>query len=260
MFDAEAFQALRRGAWGASVEWHAAIESTQDAMRDRVRHVGVETGAVIGAEAQSAGRGRWGRSWEGKVGQSLLFTLAVPTASLKGTLGQAPLVLGLGLCQAMEALGQRDLALRWPNDLTWKGKKLAGLLVEQEGGHLLIGVGLNVGQDEEAFSPELQASAASLKQAGSPELRREPLLAAVLRGLEKAWGDWQIDGFEAARVAWESRAEGREALLQVQPTAGEAWVGRWAGLHVSGALEVQPSTGPVRLLASGEVQRLVYPR
>jgi BirA family biotin operon repressor/biotin-[acetyl-CoA-carboxylase] ligase len=260
MFDPAAFQALRRGAWGASLEWHARLESTQDAMRDRVRHVGVETGAVIGAEAQSAGRGRWGRVWEGEAGQSLLFTLAVPSAPLHGSLSQAPLVLGLGLCRAMEALGQQDLALRWPNDLTWTGRKLAGLLVEQEGGQLLIGLGLNVGQDEDAFSPALRASAASLKQAGCRELRREPLLAAVLEGLEKAWSDWQIQGFEPLRLAWEARAEGRGALLQVQPSAGEAWVGRWAGLHISGALEVQPSQGPLRLLASGEVQRLVYPR
>jgi BirA family biotin operon repressor/biotin-[acetyl-CoA-carboxylase] ligase len=258
MFDSAAFQSLRRSPWGSSLEWHAGIESTQDAMRDRVRHMGVETGAVIGAEAQSAGRGRWGRAWEGKAGQSLLFTLAVPTAHLKGSLSQAPLVLGLGLYKAIEGLGQQGLALRWPNDLTWKTRKLAGLLVEQDGGHLLIGIGLNVGQDEDGFSPELRATAASLKQAGCPELRREPLLAAVLAGLEQAWDDWQAEGFEASRLAWEERAEGKDALLRVLPTSGEPWSGRWAGLHPSGALQLVPEKGPLRLLASGEVQRLLF--
>jgi BirA family biotin operon repressor/biotin-[acetyl-CoA-carboxylase] ligase len=258
MFDVNAFQSFRRGHWGSSLEWHPSIESTQDAMRDRVRHMGVETGAVIGAEEQSAGRGRWGRNWEGQAGKSLLFTIAVPMPA-QGSVGQAPLVLGVGLQRALSGLGLDGLALRWPNDLCWQGKKLAGLLVEQDGGQLLIGLGLNVAQDLDAFSEELQAKAGSLKLAGLKELRREPVLAAVVKGLEGAWGEWQEQGFEGLRLAWEACAEGREgAVLRVQPTAGEAWTGVWAGLDVSGALKIRAENGPERLLASGEVQRLHY--
>lgn len=258
MFDDSAFQSLRRGHWGSSLEWHPAIESTQDAMRDRVRHMGVETGAVIGAEEQSAGRGRWGRNWEGQAGKSLLFTIAVPMPA-RGSLGQAPLVLGVGLQRALSGLGLEGLALRWPNDLCWQGRKLAGLLVEQDGGQLLIGLGLNVAQDLDAFSEELQAKAGSLKLAGLKELRREPVLAAVLKGLEAAWSEWQEQGFEPLRLVWEACAEGREgASLKVLPTAGEAWTGIWAGLDASGALKIRPSEGPLRLLSSGEVQRLHY--
>jgi BirA family biotin operon repressor/biotin-[acetyl-CoA-carboxylase] ligase len=259
MFDDLAFQSLRRGLWGSSLEWHPLVESTQDAMRDRVRHVGVETGSIIGAEAQSAGRGRWGRAWLDQAGQSLLFTLAVPSAGLKGSLSQAPLVLGVGLQRALTGLGLEEVQLRWPNDLTWQGRKLAGLLVEQDGGHLLIGLGVNVAQDADAFSPEISDTATSLKLAGLKELRREPLLAALLLGVEKAWEQWQHEGFEVLRVHWETVAEGKGALLNVQPTNGEAWTGRWAGLDSSGALKLEPSVGPLRLLASGEVQRLHFP-
>jgi BirA family biotin operon repressor/biotin-[acetyl-CoA-carboxylase] ligase len=169
------------------------------------------------------------------------------------------LVLGVGLQRALSGLGLDGLALRWPNDLCWQGKKLAGLLVEQDGGQLLIGLGLNVAQDLDAFSEELQAKAGSLKLAGLKELRREPVLAAVMKGLEGAWGEWQEQGFEGLRLAWEACAEGREgAVLRVQPTAGEAWTGVWAGLDVSGALKIRAENGPERLLASGEVQRLHY--
>ena len=259
MFDADAFQALRRGHWGASLEWHPSIESTQDALRDRLRHMGVETGAIIGAEEQSAGRGRWGRHWEGQAGKSLLFTVAVPIADLRGNLGPAPLVLGVGLQRALSGLGLDGLALRWPNDLCWNGRKLAGLLVEQDGGQLLIGLGLNVAQEMDAFSEELQAKAGSLKLAGLKELRRERLLAAVLRAWEDAWAQWQSEGFEPLRKAWEEVAEGREgALLKVQPTSGAPWEGHWAGLDSSGALKIRPSEGLIRLLSSGEVQRLHY--
>lgn len=258
MFDAAAFQSVRRSHWGESLEWHPAIESTQDAMRDRVRHMGVETGFIIGAEEQSAGRGRWGRVWEGEPGQSLLFTLAVPSAGLKGSLSQAPLVLGVGLQRALLGLKMMEINLRWPNDLTWKGRKLAGLLVEQDGGHLLIGIGINVAQEADAFSPEIRDLAASLKTAGLAELRREPLLAALLKGLETAWHEWQHEGFEPLRKAWEAVAEGKGAMLTVQPTSGEPWSGAFVGLHESGALILDHEPQGQRQVVSGEVSRVKY--
>jgi BirA family transcriptional regulator, biotin operon repressor / biotin---[acetyl-CoA-carboxylase] ligase len=259
MFDPLAFQALRKGSWGADLAWQEALSSTQDILRERVRQGPVSVGTVLGAESQSAGRGRWGRGWEGQPGQSLLFTVVLPGTDLRGSLTQAPLVLGLGLHQALGGLGLRNLGLRWPNDLTVGGKKIAGLLLEQEGPQLLLGLGLNVGQDPEGFSPELQGRASSLKLCGCKELRREPLLALVLAGLEKAWLRWQSEGFEPLRMEWEAAAEGKEGLLEVLPTAGPAWRGTWAGLHESGALQLKPASGGIRLLISGEVQRLHFP-
>ena len=259
MFDPLAFQALRKGTWGAELDWQESLGSTQDVLRERLRQGSVATGTVLGAESQSAGRGRWGRSWEGVPGQSLLFTLVLPGSGLKGRLSQAPLVLGLGLYQALSQLGLQGLALRWPNDLTAGAKKIAGLLVEQEGSQLLLGLGLNVGQDSEGFSPELRDRASSLKLLGCQELRREPLLALILEGLEQAWRRWQNEGFEPLRLEWEAAAEGKEGILEVLPAAGPAWTGTWAGLHESGALQLKPASGAVRLLISGEVQRLHFP-
>jgi BirA family biotin operon repressor/biotin-[acetyl-CoA-carboxylase] ligase len=259
MFDPLAFQALRQGSWGADLDWQESLGSTQDVLRERVRQGAVSVGTVLGAESQRAGRGRWGRSWEGLPGQSLLFTLVLPGTDLKGSLSQAPLVLGLGLHQALGGLGMPNLSLRWPNDLTADGKKIAGLLVEQEGSQLLLGLGLNVGQSQDGFSPELQDRASSLKLLGCRELRREPLLALVLAGLEEAWVRWQSQGFEPLRLEWEAAAEGKEGLLEVLPSAGPAWRGTWAGLHESGALRMKPEAGAIRLLISGEVQRLQFP-
>jgi BirA family biotin operon repressor/biotin-[acetyl-CoA-carboxylase] ligase len=259
VFDPLAFQALRKGSWGVDLDWQEALSSTQDVLRERLRGGSVSVGTVLGAESQSAGRGRWGRHWEGQPGQSLLFSLVLPGRDLKGSLSQAPLVLGLGLYQALSQLGLQNLGLRWPNDLTAGGKKIAGLLLEQEDSQLLLGLGLNVGQDQTGFSPELQDRASSLKLLGCKELRREPLLALVLEALEKVWRRWQSDGFEPLRLEWEAAAEGKEGLLEVLPTVGPVWRGTWAGLHESGALRVKPEAGAIRLLVSGEVQRLNFP-
>ncbi len=114
-----AFQALRRGAWGESLEWHDSdIESTQDAMRDRVRHMGVETGAVIGAEAQSAGRGRWGQGLgRGRRARACSSRWPCPAAHLKGSLEPGSLVLGVRRAagpSAWPSWARKALALRWP--------------------------------------------------------------------------------------------------------------------------------------------------
>jgi BirA family biotin operon repressor/biotin-[acetyl-CoA-carboxylase] ligase len=243
VFDAEAFQAFRRGQWGTGLQWHREAGSTQDLARAAEKSAGL----VIGAETQTAGRGRWGRQWEGAAGQSLMFTLVLPA---QGMLSQAPLVLGVGLAQSLA------LQLRWPNDLCFNGKKVAGLLVEQEGDWLLAGLGLNVGQGAGDFSPGIQATASSLKLAGSPELRREPLLATLLLGMEAAWTQWKHQGFEVLRKDWEALAEGMGQAVKVQPTSGEAWQGTMEGLDGSGALRVKASDGTLRSVASAEVQRL----
>ncbi len=96
-----------------------------------------------------------------------------------------------------------------------------------------------------AFSPELRGVAASLKQAGTKELRREPLLALVLFGLEQAWSQWQSEGFEPLRLAWEAVAEGQGAALEsASRRRAKPWSGTWLGFgRQRGALRLRAPEG-----------------
>lgn len=180
-FDAEAFQALRRGAWGSELRRFDRLASTQDAAREAARG-GATAGCVVLAEEQSAGRGRWGRRWEAPAGSSLLFTLLLERGAARP--GALPLALGLGALRALRGLGLGEAGLKWPNDLLWRGLKLGGLLVEQAGEGLLVGCGLNVTQAPGDFPPELRGRAASLAQTGL-DCGREALLAALLQAWEE---------------------------------------------------------------------------
>ena len=103
-FDAAAFQSLRRGPLGADLRCFGETTSTQDLARTAADQ-GAGEGCSILAEAQAAGRGRWGRRWQGRAGQSLLFTVLL---DVKGrSASTLPLLLGLASAEADDILTLR---------------------------------------------------------------------------------------------------------------------------------------------------------
>lgn len=105
------------------------------------------------AEYQSAGRGRRGRDWQSPFGANLYLSLAWRFKEMPAQFSALGLVAGVALTEALMALGAQGIGIKWPNDLLWQGRKLAGILVEHrgEGGgpaRVVIGIGLNVSMTE----------------------------------------------------------------------------------------------------------------
>lgn len=123
---------------------------------------------LLGAHLQSEGRGRAGRQWQNQSGSHLMlscaFDIFLPTRQL-ATL--SPLI-GMASCEALRSLldpkQQHKLTMKWPNDVLWEGKKLAGILVETTKAStspaspdhhvVIIGIGLNL-QDGATLSQHL---------------------------------------------------------------------------------------------------------
>jgi BirA family biotin operon repressor/biotin-[acetyl-CoA-carboxylase] ligase len=162
------------GRLGKPYRYLGRVGSTQDILRAWAE-AGAPEGALVLAEVQERGRGRRGRPWESRPGESLTFSLLLRPALPLSALSLLPILAGLALFEAVGLGG-----LKWPNDLLAPdGRKLAGVLLEakaegEEVAYALLGVGVNV-----AWAPE---GAASLQEFG-PYSRREVLLA-FLRRLE----------------------------------------------------------------------------
>jgi BirA family biotin operon repressor/biotin-[acetyl-CoA-carboxylase] ligase len=162
------------GRLGKPYRYLGRVGSTQDILRAWAE-AGAPEGALVLAEVQERGRGRRGRPWESRPGESLTFSLLLRPALPLSALSLLPLLAGLALFEAVGLGG-----LKWPNDLLSEdGRKLGGILLEakaegEEVAYALLGVGVNV-----AWAPE---GAASLQEFG-PYSRREVLLA-FLRRLE----------------------------------------------------------------------------
>lgn len=215
---------------------------------------GAPHGALVVAEHQHGGRGRHGRTWAASPGQNLLATLILRPDLPSDRIGLVPLAAGLAVAEAADGFGV-DARLKWPNDVRVGGRKLAGILAETTwaGGQacVLLGIGLNVGQD--AFPAPLCETATSLRlETGQPVGRLEPLrpiLDRLSEALDRA-------GSEPAALvaAVEARMEGvGEPVTVRDPTSGDPIVtGRVLGLAPTGALRLATDAGE-RTVYAGEV-------
>jgi len=159
---------------------------------------GLEPGAILVAEEQTAGRGRLGRSWVSPPGASLMFSVLLrPQAIPPARRGWLPLLAGIATATAVRALTGLDARLKWPNDVLVGDRKLAGILTESAGTDpaaspggagdaVVIGIGINVSTtpEELPLGPG-GLPATSLLAEGIP-VERDVLLVEVLRAL----GQW----------------------------------------------------------------------
>lgn len=211
------------------------IDSTNERARV-LAGAGAPHGTLVTAGAQSAGRGRQGRTWSAPPGRALLCSMVIR---------DPPRLLPLAAGIAVAEVAGPDALIKWPNDVLIAGRKIAGILVEarpQEGWGVL-GIGLNVALREADFPSELLGRAGTL---GLEPDQVEPTLERLLERLE-AWLTAPADAvLEAVRA--------RDALRD-RPVRWAGGAGRGAGIDGEGRLVVATAAGAVPL-DSGEVHLL----
>lgn len=162
------------------------VESTNGYALQMLAEGTLRDGAVIIANRQTAGRGRFKRAWFSEGG--LALTVVAVSPELPHRLGPVTLNAGVAVAKGLKNATGRDFYLKYPNDVMSEkehGKKVAGILVEakpaQGGTALIIGIGVNVGQSR--FPDEIASIACSLRQLGL-ETPRETVAAEILNALE----------------------------------------------------------------------------
>ena len=145
---------------------------------------GAADGTVVVADRQTAGRGRLGRSFQSPGGQGIYLTALLRPDLPPERLSPVTAMAGVAVCRAVERLCGVSPGPKWPNDPVLDGKKLCGILTELslEGEtarvqELVLGIGINVSQRPEDFTPEVREIATSLVQALGHAVSR-PALAA----------------------------------------------------------------------------------
>ena len=119
-------------------------------------------GIVIIAGQQKSGRGRQNRKWLSPKGGIWLSVVLRPRiSSSKITL--LPFAAALAVCDAIKKTTQLDAKLRWPNDITISGKKVAGILIDssveaEQINYAVIGIGVNANVDSSMISLHLEKS------------------------------------------------------------------------------------------------------
>ncbi|WP_341806316.1 bifunctional biotin--[acetyl-CoA-carboxylase] ligase/biotin operon repressor BirA [Pseudomaricurvus alcaniphilus] len=182
------------------------VDSTNSIAMARASR-GNGNGYICLAEHQSSGRGRRGRKWVSPFGQSLYLSAVVEFSGGAAALEGLSLAVGVALVNALQELGAEGVGLKWPNDLLWDGRKLAGILLEMTGDpagmcQVVVGVGLNVSVSTLA-SAEIDQPWAQLREL-LPDLSRNQLVVALLNHLLPALQRFQGGGFGAFQEEWEA--------------------------------------------------------
>jgi BirA family biotin operon repressor/biotin-[acetyl-CoA-carboxylase] ligase len=126
----------REGRAGESTSAELALELPKQA---------VTTNTILRAAAQHGGHGQQRRNWQSHPGGSYQTVLIHPDnlPQDKTKLACSSLWIGLSIAKQLRKLGD-EVFVKWPNDLYWQEKKIAGILCEQVRGWLVVGVGVNV--------------------------------------------------------------------------------------------------------------------
>ncbi len=186
------------------VELIPIIDSTNQYLLDRVDSL--ESGAVCLAEYQAKGRGRRGREWVSPFGSNLYLSMFWRLdAGMAAAMGLS-LVVGVAIVEALEEMGLTGVKLKWPNDLYYQDKKLAGILVEMSGqagaaANLVIGMGLNLVMSE-ATEGITQPWACLDEVADNQQIDRNQLAISMITTLHKALDDYELYGMAGFVERW----------------------------------------------------------
>ena len=139
---------------------------------------------VVSADEQTAGKGMGSNGWESEVGKNLTFSLALDVSFLPAErqflLSEA---VALGLIQALDdILPAEKLHIKWPNDIFYEDRKLAGILINStiKANRMdisILGIGLNVNQMQFQDWP---TNPISLKQITGKDYDLQPLLIQIV--------------------------------------------------------------------------------
>ncbi|MCK9284860.1 MAG: biotin--[acetyl-CoA-carboxylase] ligase [Rhodocyclaceae bacterium] len=217
---------------------------------------GAASGTVLAADAQTAGRGRLGRQWASAPGDSLTFSLLWRFPPGSGAPAALSLAVGLALALGLEQLGAAGVALKWPNDLLYRERKLAGVLIELQPGDIrsaVIGIGINLRRPC-SLPPGVEAAALNEALAA---VSREAVLGALLQNLCTTLDRYSNGGFAALRAEWQARHAWAGRPVRISGGGSDS-SGRCLGVDDDGALLLATESGMQRVV-SGDVSLRLAP-
>jgi len=229
--------------------------STQD-LAEALAEQGVSEGVLVLAEEMTKGRGRMGRQWIASRG-GLWFTLILKPRFIKG-LQLLSLIAGLSVVRGVESLLGVKAKVKWPNDVVYNERKLAGILVEGKieadaVKYILLGIGLNVNN---SLPDSLKQIAITLKDVLGYNIPRIPLLRSILRYIDEYY-DLFIKGLYRNIVAdWKKYSSTIGRYVRVYTTDGETLEGIAEDISSDGSLILRLRNGSKTIIYAGDVIHL----
>lgn len=232
------------------------VDSTNEFLISQANAHCKETVACF-AEQQEKGRGRRGRHWASPFGTNIYHSLLWHFAKDPGEILGLSLVTAIAVTRALKKYGvEQEIHLKWPNDVLWKNRKLAGVLLEMvaeshSNCSIVIGVGLNTRMSSQQASTVDQLWAGVFDIINKP-VERNKLAGILLNELIHVLLQFQYEGLTPFLQEWYSLDNliGKPVVLF---TSNKKINGIVQGISHRGELILKNNHNEIKKFLSGEV-------
>ena len=234
------------------------IDSTNTEALNQAKR-GAGEGLCVVANRQTAGRGRYGRTWISPKDSGLYFSIVLRPRIETRFLPLLTLMSAAAVHDTLERLFKIEADIKWVNDVHVSEKKICGILAETaetpKGLAVIMGIGINLKSSN--FAPELEKTATSIEAETGNFPDAEILLETLTRIFSEYYDLLQsADGAEKIRARWAEKSSYFSGKAVKVLTANETIYGTTCGIEENGALRVETSNGEIKIIHAGDVERL----
>lgn len=229
--------------------------STNELLWKMLRENTLAEGFVVRTDFQTAGKGQIGNLWESESGKNLLFSMALFPQKIRPD--QQFLISQLVSVSIKKVLDEYvdDVTVKWPNDIYWKDKKLAGILIENslQGRQIkfaVVGIGLNVNQTEFVSNAP---NPISLRQIAGKRIARNSLLKKICQNIMDVYHHLDVEKLQMEYADMLFRKDGFHTFK----ADGELFQARIFAVHPDGRLELETIEGEYRSFYFKEVSFII---
>ena len=214
--------------------------STNTLLWEMLRKESLPEGFVVQTDFQTAGKGQMGNSWESESGENLLFSMLLyPQRVPTDQLFLISQIVSIGLKKALDNYVD-GITVKWPNDIYWNDKKLAGILIENSFQankvKTVVGIGLNVNQRKFVSNAP---NPISLRQIVGKSINRAKLLEEICGNILDVYFKMSVAAIQDAYAQILFRKDGFFSYS----SGNESFMARIVSVQPDGLLELETESG-----------------
>lgn len=231
------------------------LDSTNRYLMQRIYELPASKSRICLSDYQTAGRGRRGRQWISPFGSNIYFSQLWRFGKGIGAIEGLSLVVALALCEMLQELGIEGVGIKWPNDIYFNQRKLAGILLEMSGEasgscNVVIGIGINVNMSR-LTQLDIDQPWIDLAEIFRGPVSRNLVAARLIETMQKYLSEFDDAGFTAFQSRWRQFDLLHDQNVEIREIQGTRQ-GVARGIDDSGALLIENAKGLERVL-SGDV-------
>jgi BirA family transcriptional regulator, biotin operon repressor / biotin---[acetyl-CoA-carboxylase] ligase len=220
------------------------VDSTNNYASDLVTKNAALEGTVVVAHHQGSGKGQRGNVWLSEPGKNLTFSLILkPKKVTPSEAFVISKIVSLAICKYLETVVEEDVFIKWPNDIYVGGKKICGILIENQfkGKKFetsIIGIGLNVNQSNFQNLPRVTSLILELKK----ELVLRSVLDDLLKSIEVCYLRFQREGVSMIHEEYLTNLLFVDEMRRYKTLKGQI-TGKIVNVLSNGKLEIETKDG-----------------